>query len=68
MILRLRFALRFLDKKEIDKIAKKYIIEHQLLTDRFKGTVQQIVEAFHLMVDNKIRADNYLSSKQIIAV
>lgn len=35
VIKRLRFALKNLDAKEIDKIAKNYLLEHQLLTKRF---------------------------------
>ena len=51
VISRLKFALSSLDKKEIDKIARKYLLEHHLLTKRFQGTIQQIVNAFHLLAD-----------------
>lgn len=35
VISRLKFALTTLDKKEIDKIASKYLLEHHLLTKRY---------------------------------
>jgi hypothetical protein len=60
--------LSTLNKEEIDKIAPKYLLEHHLLTKRFQGTIQQIVAAFHLLVDGKIVETNYKLSGEIVAV
>lgn len=37
---RLRFAIENLDREKVDKIAKQYLLEHQLLGTRFAGTVK----------------------------
>lgn len=56
-----------MDKEEIDKIARKNLLEHQLLTERFKGTVQEVVEAFKLY-NKTLEPANYLKSNEIVAV
>ena len=47
-IKRLRFALKCMDPEKVDPVARKYLLEHHLLTKRFQVSVKQVAEAFKL--------------------